>query len=361
MNMTSCTETFWYDTASKTYYVIDQRYLPHEFIPVPLRTIDDAAHAISDMIVRGAPLIGITAAVGMLVAVQSVSVQNIPSIIEVAYQTLLSTRPTAINLKWALDEMRYRILENPSVESAEAALKYIIATETQAFRDIAKHGVTLLRDLAATHPHRPVQILTHCNAGWLACVEYGTALAPIYKAHEEGIDVHVWVDETRPLNQGARLTAWELGQRGIPHTVIVDNAGGHLMQKGYVDIVFVGADRVSKNGDTANKIGTYLKALAAKDNGIPFYVALPSSTFDWQTENGVMQIPVEERNASEVSHVCGWDGSRTTCVQIIPKNSPVANPAFDITPAHLITGFITERGIFKATVEDLQKTYPEKF
>ena len=361
MNLSSCTRPFWHDPGSNTYYVIDQRYLPHEFIPIAIRTTEDAARAISEMVVRGAPLIGITAAAGMLMALQNASPKEIPSAISSAYQTLLATRPTAINLKWALDEMNERLTKNPSVETALSALEHIIFTETDAFRKIAEHGVSLVRQLYEKNPHHPVQVLTHCNAGWLACVEYGTALAPVYKAHQEGIPVHVWVDETRPLNQGARLTAWELGQKKIPHTVIVDNAGGHLMQKKWVDIVLVGADRVSKNGDTANKIGTYLKALAANDNRIPFYVALPSSTFDWHTQNGVTEILIEERDAKEVTHICGWEGHKTACIQITPETSPVANPAFDITPARLISGFITERGVFSATPEEIQRTYPEKF
>jgi len=352
-------QTFWFNANDNTYYVLDQRALPHEVISMPLKSISDVIYAIEEMVVRGAPLIGITAAVGMLLIMQKTSLENAPAVIERTYSRLLATRPTAINLKWALDEMRSLLLENPSIGTAKKTLMEIIQLETDAFRQIASHGMELIRQ-KQLHLAQPVQILTHCNAGWLACIKYGTALAPIYRAHEEGIPVHVWIDETRPLNQGARLTAWELKERGIPHTLIVDNAGGHLMQKGLIDFVFVGADRVSKNGDVANKIGTYLKALAAVDNQVPFYVVFPSSTFDWEIENGMTEIPIEERNAYEVTHVCGWDGKKT-CVRIAPEDTPVANPAFDITPAKLITGLLTEKGVFPATSNGIQKMYPEKF
>jgi methylthioribose-1-phosphate isomerase len=299
-----------------TVIVLDQAKLPYEIAWMPLRTLDDVARAIRDMHVRGAPLIGATAAYGLAIALRD------GHAFDDAYTTLAATRPTAINLRWALDEMRRRG-GDPWAAAAAIADEDVAACEA-----IGTHGATLL--------HKPrMRVLTHCNAGWLATVDWGTALAPIYKAHEAGVDVHVWVDETRPRNQGL-LTAWELAQHGVPHTVIADNAGGHLMQRGEVDLCIVGTDRTTRTGDVCNKIGTYLKALAAHDNGVPFYVAVPASSIDWTIDDG-MTIPIEERSADEVRFVAGK--------QVVHASHPVANPAFDVTPRRLVTGFITERGV----------------
>lgn len=309
--------------------VIDQRHLPHRLVLAELCTPEEVAVAIREMWVRGAPLIGAVAAYGLAFAIAR---GDDPL---QAAAKLLATRPTAVNLKWALDT----VLKS-KLSPLEAA-RQITSDELERSRLIGEHGLALIRDLAAKRT--PVNILTHCNAGWLACIDYGTATAPIYAAHEAGIPVHVWVDETRPRNQGAALTAYELAEHGVPHTVIADNAGGHLMRQGRVDLCIVGADRVAANGDTANKIGTYLKALAAKDTGVPFHVALPTSTIDWSLPNGDA-IPIEERDPDEVRYIDGLGPHGPTRVRLVPANSPALNPAFDVTPARLITGFITERG-----------------
>ena len=329
--------------------VIDQRYLPFETRIFDIRTVEDACHAISEMVVRGAPLIGVTAAYGMYLAVLNCSSRDRDHVMRQAEVSLNATRPTAVNLFRMTGRMAslYRQEKNAS-DVASVLLSEanrIRKEEIDACRMIGEYGLPLILDISAKKKGQPVQILTHCNAGWLACVEWGTATAPIYLAHQLGIPIHVWVDETRPRNQGARLTAYELGLAGVPHTIIPDNAGGHLMQKGMVDMVITGSDRTTRNGDVANKIGTYLKAVAAADNGIPFYVALPSSTFDLEMENGLESIPVEERDASEVAFAEGWNGESVTSVRLIPEMSPVANYGFDITPARLVTMLVTEKGL----------------
>ena len=342
--------------------IIDQRALPHRFVIEGLECWEDAARAIADMHVRGAGLIGATAAWGMALAARMAEISADPSLVARAAAALKATRPTAVNLAWAVDRVLARIGPIPDRAAAAAAA----AEEAAAITDedaamceaIGTHGLPLIETIAAAHPDRPVEILTHCNAGWLAFVDFGSATAPIYAAHDRGIPLHVWVDETRPRNQGASLTAWELAEQGIPHTVIVDNAGGHLMQHGRVDLVITGADRVTRTGDAANKIGTYLKALAARDNGIPFYIALPSSTFDWSLTNGLAGIPIEERDPDEVRTISGWDGSEVRTVRLTPERSPAANFGFDVTPARLITGLITERGICPATEQGIRSLFP---
>lgn len=353
--------TIWVDESDRwSVRVFDQTKLPWSLEYVRLSTLHDAAHAIRSMQVRGAPLIGATAAYGLALALR-----NDPSTdtMEQAAETLAATRPTAVNLRWALDRMLSRLRNTSSADRVttayhEAAL--IAEEDVEQNSAIGDHGGALLAEIASRKPQQAVNVLTHCNAGWLATVDWGTALAPIYKAHNANIPVHVWVDETRPRNQGAFLTAWELGKHGVPHTVISDNAGGHLMQHGKVDIAIVGADRVSRNGDAANKIGTYLKALAAHDNDIPFWVAAPSSTIDWTVTDGAT-IPIEERDATEVTTITGrgLDGAMTT-VRIIPTSSPAANPAFDVTPSRLLTGFITERGLCDASADGLAALFPDR-
>ncbi|MHB1102190.1 MAG: S-methyl-5-thioribose-1-phosphate isomerase [Devosia sp.] len=354
--------TIWLNDDNKSVDIIDQRWLPHEFRVVTLRTIDDVAAAIREMWVRGAPLIGVTAAYGVAIAMQD---DSSDAALDVVWEQLHETRPTAINLKWALDEMRGLLRPLPPGERSAAAYKRaaeIAQEDVELNRRIGLNGLKIIREIAARKkPGERVNILTHCNAGWLATVDYGTATAPIYLAAEEGIPIHVYVDETRPRNQGAQLTAWELDGHGVPHTLIVDNAGGHLMQHGQVDMVIVGTDRTTANGDVCNKIGTYLKALAAKDNNVPFYVALPSPTIDWAVRDGVKEIPIEERNGDEVSLVQGrGEDGKITRVRISPEGSPAANPAFDVTPARLITGLITERGIAEASAAGLKSLFPER-
>jgi methylthioribose-1-phosphate isomerase len=339
--------------------IIDQTRLPHEFVTLTLRTADDAAHAISTMQTRGAPLIGAVGAYGLALAMRAdPSDDNLHR----THDRLAQTRPTAINLRWALGRMRDALLNqsrDQRVKLAWAEAAAIADEDVAMSMAIGEHGLKIIRDIAAKKPGKTVNILTHCNAGWLATVDYGTALAPIYLAHDAGIPLHVWVDETRPRGQGASLTAFELGGHGVKNTVLADNAGGHYMQAGQVDLVIVGTDRVTANGDVANKIGTYLKALAAKDNDIPFYVALPSSTIDWTLESGA-DIPIEERSPDEVLKMAGRlaDGSVTT-VEIAARGSNAANPGFDVTPARLVTGFITERGTCAATPEGLRGLFPE--
>ncbi|HXY98367.1 MAG TPA: S-methyl-5-thioribose-1-phosphate isomerase [Stellaceae bacterium] len=342
--------------------IIDQTRLPHEFVTARLGTLADAAHAISAMLVRGAPLIGATAAYGVALAMRG---EASDEALDAACRSLLATRPTAVNLRWALEEMRALLRTLPPAERAAAAVRRAgeIADEDVAInRAIGRHGLALIAAAwEKARKRRPVELLTHCNAGWLATVDWGTALAPIYAAHDQGIPVHVWVDETRPRNQGASLTAWELNQHGVPHTVIVDNAGGHLMQHGEVDLCIVGTDRTTASGDVANKIGTYLKALAAHDNGVPFYVALPSPTIDWSIEDGVRDIPIEQRDAAEVIEIAGrLPEGGIARVRLVPDGSPAANYAFDVTPARLVTGLVTERGVCAASREGLLSLFPER-
>jgi methylthioribose-1-phosphate isomerase len=351
----------WFDPVTETVQVIDQRRLPHELVVMDLSSVDAVIEAIVEMVVRGAPLIGVTAAYGVHAACLAAGEID-DHRLQYECARIRAARPTAVNLARAVDRAQATLLGMPPAQRQAAALTLaatIAEEEADNCSRIGLHGLPLIQALAAKKSG-PVNILTHCNAGWLACVEYGTATAPIYAAFEAGIDVHVWVDETRPLNQGARLTAWELAQRGVPHTVITDNAGGHLMQHGMVDLVIVGTDRTTATGDVANKIGTYLKALAAKDNGVPFYVALPSSTFDWTLDNGIARIPIEARDPDEVRYVQGWADGRSVRVLVPPAQSPAGNYAFDVTPARLVTGFITERGVCGASVEAIRKLFPDR-
>lgn len=345
-------QSIWHDKHSDAIFIIDQTQLPHRFEVKQLETIEDAEKAIKDMLVRGAPLIGVTAAFGIAIAMRE---SGNDSSLSQAVERLAQTRPTAVNLQWALQQMEARLRQIPSQQRAQEALAIaneLAQQDIETNQSIGRFGSELIEN-RYQQLQRPLNILTHCNAGWLATVDYGTALAPIYTAYDKGIPLHVWVDETRPRNQGASLTAWELQQHGIPHTLIVDNAGGHLMQQGRVDMCIVGSDRTCANGDVCNKIGTYLKALAAYDNHCPFYVALPSSTIDWSLKHG-SEIPIEERSSDEVTHISGKDSQgRIQQVQITPDNTPACNPGFDVTPARLVNGLITEHGVYSATKEAL--------
>ena len=350
----------WFDAQLQYPQVIDQRLLPHELKTMTLDSVDQVIFAVQEMVVRGAPLIGATGAYGVWVAMETTSDDD--GFLK-ACERIRQARPTAVNLAWAVDRVQSKVLE---VEGRQARLKAameeagkVAEEEADNCRNIGEHGAQLITQIAQSK-EGPVNVLTHCNAGWLACVEWGTATAPVYVAHEQGVDVHVWVDETRPLNQGARLTAWELAKGGVEHTVITDNAGGHLMQHGMVDVVIVGTDRSTYTGDVANKIGTYLKALAAKDNGIPFYVALPSSTFDWELRDGLKEIPIEERDPDEVRFTQGLTQTGIDQVLVMPEGSPAGNYAFDVTPARLVTGFITERGVCQANEKAVLDLFPEK-
>jgi len=354
--------TIGLEEGGRSVWVIDQTLLPHRFETRSLHSLEDAAEAIAAMVVRGAPLIGVTGAYGLMLALQR---DPSDGSLAAAFEQLNATRPTAVNLRWALERVRDRVQLLPPEQRAEAARAEaaLIAEEDVAMCEaIGEHGLRLLQELAAARPAErrgePLNVLTHCNAGWIATVDWGTALAPIYKAHRAGLAIHVWVDETRPRNQGASLTAWELGREGVPHTVIVDNAGGHLMQHGRVDVVIVGTDRTTRRGDVCNKIGTYLKALAAHDNGVPFYVALPASTIDWTLDDGLAEIPIEARSAAEVTHIQGLssDGAITS-VQLCPDGSAGFNPAFDVTPARLVTALITERGVAAPSEDGLRGLY----
>ncbi|MBU0593214.1 MAG: S-methyl-5-thioribose-1-phosphate isomerase [Pseudomonadota bacterium] len=352
--------TIWPTDDGVAVEIIDQTRLPHEFATVRLENLQDAAVAIKNMLVRGAPLIGATAAYGVALAM---SAESSDAALEQACTTLAATRPTAINLRWALARMKDLLLPLASENRAQAAWQEAAAIcdeDVKNNRALGEHGSKLIRDKLEAKGE-PVNILTHCNAGWLATVDWGTALAPIYTAFDAGIPVHVWVDETRPRNQGASLTAWELQQHGVPHTVIADNTGGHLMQHGMVDMVIVGTDRTTACGDVCNKIGTYLKALAAFDNQIPFYVALPGPTIDWSLDDGVRDIPIEQREAEEVTRIRGrTDEGEIVTVTLTPHGSPAANYAFDVTPARLVTGLITERGVCPASRKGLLGIYPEQ-
>jgi methylthioribose-1-phosphate isomerase len=346
-----------------TVQIIDQRWLPHEFVIEDLKTVDDVARAIKDMHVRGAGLIGATAGFGMYLAALSAPADSLASALATAGEQLKATRPTAVNLAWAVDR-QFAAITAPDVDDpirvAREAAQLIADEDAEFCRRLGEHGVSLIEEISRKKGGDVVNILTHCNAGWLAFVDYGSATAPIYAAHDRGIKVHVWVDETRPRNQGARLTAWELGQHGVPHTVIADNVGGHLMQQGLVDIVITGTDRTTYTGDVGNKIGTYLKALAAHDNGVPFYTALPSSTFDWTMRDGVKEIPIEQRGGEEVKYIQGLHEGEIKEVLLTPEDSPAANFAFDVTPSRLVTGLITERGICEASEDGVLGLYPEK-
>ena len=356
------TRTIWLNNNGWAVDIIDQTKMPHAYEIVTMETLDDACVAIKDMLVRGAPLIGATAAYGMALALRNDASTNA---CDAAYEALYATRPTAVNLRWALDEMKAKVFPLPEAEREAAAYKLaaeICDDDVAQNSAIGVHGLKIIEQLWEKKGKQGViNILTHCNAGWLATVDWGTATAPMYKAFEAGIPIHVWVDETRPRNQGASLTAWELGNHGIPHTLIVDNAGGHLMQHGQVDLCIVGTDRTTASGDVCNKIGTYLKALAAHDNGVPFYVGLPSPTIDWTVDDGVKEIPIEERDQTEVTQMTGRlpNGSVAT-VTITPEGCKAGNFAFDVTPAKYVTGLITERGIAPATKDGLAALFPDK-
>jgi methylthioribose-1-phosphate isomerase len=356
------TRSIWPAADGRAVEIIDQTRLPHEFIVARLETLDAAARAIRDMQVRGAPLIGATAAYGVCLAARR---DPSDGALRAAAETLLATRPTAVNLRWAVDEMLAVLLQLPPERREQAGWRRaaeICDEDVAANAALGEHGLGLIREAwEAKGKKGRIEVLTHCNAGWLAAVDWGTALAPVYKAFEAGIPIHVWADETRPRNQGAGLTAWELGQHGVAHTVIVDNAGGHLMQHGMVDLCITGTDRTTRTGDVCNKIGTYLKALAAKDNGVPFYVALPGPTIDWTIRDGLAEVPIEERDATEVTGITGRtaDG-QVVSVTVTPEDSPAANYAFDITPARLVTGLITERGVCDASEAGLSSLYPER-
>ncbi len=358
--------TIWLATETPgVVRILDQRRLPHEVVVLELRTAEDAAAAIRDMAVRGAPLIGVTAAYGLYLAALAAPAAGMTAFLEKKRAMLAATRPTAVNLFWALERMMQTVCAAASpaaaADTARREAEAIRAEDMELCRRIGEHGLALIRAIAARKNGGTVNILTHCNAGWLACCDLGTATAPIYQAHRAGIPVHVWVDETRPRNQGASLTAFELGQEGVPHTLVADNAGGHLMQHGRVDLAITGADRVTARGDAANKIGTYLKALAARDNHVPFYVALPSSTIDWTLDDGVAEIPIEERSADEILYMHGrLDGGGVGRVRIAPDGTPAANPGFDVTPARLITGLITERGVCPASRDGLRTLFPKR-
>ncbi|MFP4533573.1 MAG: S-methyl-5-thioribose-1-phosphate isomerase [Desulfobacterales bacterium] len=362
--MKECTmRPIWRDEKLDCVRVIDQRRLPHHLEILELNTVDDAVYAITELVVRGAPLIGATGAYAVFVALKNAgSAGTDDDFVHVTAERIKAARPTAVNLSWAVDRTLKKVLAHSDSsarsEAARSEAAAIAEEEVENSRAIGQHGLTLIAPIARRKSGEPVNILTHCNAGSLACIEYGTATAPVYEAFSQGINIHVWVDETRPLNQGARLTAWELGRQGVPHTVITDNAGGHLMQHGLVDMVIVGTDRTTHTGDVANKIGTYLKALAAKDNDVPFYVALPSSTFDWTIRDGVKDIPIEARDPDEVRYMPGFTGDKDYL--LVPESSPAVNYAFDVTPARLVTAFITERGICEANETDIRRLFPDR-
>ncbi|HDM76439.1 MAG TPA: S-methyl-5-thioribose-1-phosphate isomerase [Deltaproteobacteria bacterium] len=359
-------QTIWLDPQDETVVnIIDQRFLPFKFSIESMRTVYDAVRAISDMKVRGAGLIGATAGFGMYLAALNApdDWKRFKKSMEEAADLLKNARPTAVNLSWAVDRQLNAILQASNPYEARLVIQKtaldIAAEDKEACRLIGVHGLKLIEEISLRKDGAPVNILTHCNAGWLAFVDYGTATAPIYLAHKKGIRIHVWVDETRPWNQGSRLTAWELAQERVPHTIITDNAGGYLMQRGMVDMVIVGSDRTTCTGDVANKVGTYLKALAAYDNGVPFYVALPSSTFDWNLKDGINEIPIEERSGNEVKKITGWFDNRLVEVAVAYPESPAVNYVFDVTPARLVTALITERGICSPSFDGIRSLFPE--
>jgi methylthioribose-1-phosphate isomerase len=360
-------QSIWLDESDPSVVrVIDQRKLPFFFETRELRSVDDIFYAIEDMTIRGAPLIGAAGAFGIYLATLEINSRtNKREHLSNAARYLISCRPTAVNLSWAVNFVMGKLDKDLSSKSlsdtARDAAIYICEMEKENCRQIGNHGLKLIESISKKNKGKPVNILTHCNAGWLACIDYGTVTAPIYFAHDKGIRVHVWVDETRPLNQGSKLTAYELGQYGVPYTLIPDNSGGHLMQQKKVDIVIVGSDRTTRTGDVANKIGTYLKALAAYDNKIPFYAALPSSSIDFGISNGMKEIEVEERDPEEVRNISGFADGRIQSVRICPEDAVAANYGFDITPSRLITGLITEKGICKATEKDIKEMFSDKF
>ncbi len=345
--------------------LIDQRFLPHEFVIEEVRSVEQMAMAIREMHVRGAGLIGASAGYGMyLAALEAAGRDSFDAHLTRAAAQLTATRPTAVNLSWAIQRQLQNIgsgkTADEKVALALGTADSIADEDAEHCRMIGQHGLQLIRQIAETKPNKPVNVLTHCNAGWLAFVDYGSATAPIYAAQDSGLPLHVWVTETRPRNQGSKLTAWELGQHGVPHTVIADSAAGHLMQRGEVDLIIVGTDRTTYTGDVANKIGTYLKALAAKANDVPFYVALPSSSIDWKMRDGLKEIPIEERGADEVKNADGWYNGQQIAVRIAPDESPAANYGFDVTPRDLVTGLITERGICEANENSIRSLFPER-
>ncbi len=343
--------------------IIDQRCLPHRLVITDLRTVEDGIAAIRDMLVRGAPLIGGTAAWSLYLTALGGDESDVRPSLLAAVDKVKAARPTAVNLAWAVDRVMSRVESVPDadlIEALRAEAQLICDEDVEISRGIGRHGLSLLEEIAKRKPGEPINILTHCNAGALATINWGTATAPMYMAHAAGLPIHVWVDETRPRSQGSQLTAWELGRAGIPHTLIVDNAGGHLMQHGLVDICIVGTDRTTRTGDVANKIGTYLKALAANDNDVPFYVALPSTTIDWQIQDGVADIPIEERDPAEVSHIPGELDGEVVTVNTVPEGTSISNYAFDVTPARLVTGLITEAGVCEASEEGLAGLFPEQ-
>ena len=366
-------QTIWLKPGNdRVVQLIDQRFLPHQFVIEDISAVTQMATAIREMHVRGAGLIGASAGYGMYLAVLEAgpsrtggfSAEEFDAHLADAAEQLRATRPTAVNLTWAIERVRAGLAVKQALavqEKVKLALyiaKQIAAEDEENCRMIGRHGLKLIEQIARRKNGQPVNVLTHCNAGWLAFVDYGSALAPVYAAHDRGLPVHVWVDETRPRSQGSKLTAWELGQHGVPHTIIADSAGGHLMQHGEVDLVIVGSDRTTCTGDVANKIGTYLKALAAQDNGVPFYVALPSSSFDWTIRDG-SEIPIEERGAEELKYAEGWRDGQTVEVRVAPEESPAANYGFDVTPRRLVTGLITERGVCKADEKSILELFPE--
>ena len=354
----------WLHEDGQTVQAIDQRRLPHELVVLDLKKVDTVIMAIQEMVVRGAPLIGVTAAYGVFVAALNARGRSdAAAFFEAECARIKAARPTAINLIWGVERVMAAVSgmdDDTRIQAARDEAGRIAEEEVENCRLIGEHGAAIVEEISKQKGGDTVNILTHCNAGWLACVEYGTATAPMYAAYHRGVNIHIWVDETRPLNQGARLTAWELGKHGIDHTIVTDNAGGHLMQHGMVDLVIVGTDRTTHTGDVANKIGTYLKALAAHDNQVPFYVALPSSTFDWELKNGLTDIPIEERDPDEIRYVQGLHRGEVKKVMISPAASRAANHAFDVTPARLVTGFITERGVCEASEEAIHGLFPEK-
>ncbi len=362
--------TIWLENQGQSIGLINQNHLPHNLVTCSINSCKEVADAISSMVVRGAPLIGVAGAYGLMLALKD---DPSDASLNMAFKQLASTRPTAVNLRWALQRILEKVTPLSSADRflfARQEASLIAEEDISMCETIGNNGLKIIRKVASTRPieyqDKPLNILTHCNAGWLAAVDWGTALAPIYKAHRAQMKIHVWVSETRPRNQGSSLTAYELGCEGIPHTLIVDNAGGHLMQEGKVDLVIVGSDRTTSSGDVCNKIGTYMKALAAFDNGIPFYVALPSSTIDWSIKDGIKEIPIEARSSSEVTHINGLLSEQLSCKQLVkiklsPDSCEGFNPAFDVTPARLVTGLITDRGVAAASEKGLKSLYPEKF
>jgi methylthioribose-1-phosphate isomerase len=357
--------TIWLKPANEqVVQLIDQRFLPHRFVIEEVDTVRQMATAIREMHVRGAGLIGASAGYGMyLAAIEAAGSGSFDQGVANAAAQLKATRPTAVNLTWAIEwqltSMAKGKTAQEKIDLALGTARQIAEQDEEHCRMIGQHGLNLIEQIARTKDGEPVNVLTHCNAGWLAFVDYGSALAPVYAAHDRGLPVHVWVDETRPRNQGSKLTAWELGQHGVPHTIIADSAGGHLMQRGAVDLVIVGSDRTTCTGDVANKIGTYLKALAAQDNKIPFYVAFPSSSFDWTIRDG-SEIPIEERGGEELKRADGWRDGQMWEVSVAPESSPAVNYGFDVTPRRLVTGLITERGVCKADENSILELFPAR-